>query len=191
MEVDGHMPLLAYHQLRLNHTFRHYYPGYRPHDLSELLTSESMECIQKIRVFYNESEVSILRTSYEMRPYTTLSFVHFMGHYGFKRTDRRALDDTYNRVEEGHLPLLIRDTRILETPYTNIAVQLKDKWLTPMYPLLYGTRRQSLIDQGIIDVADLHLHHVKMMKSIKLINAMIPFDESPSIDIHEFATLEK
>ena len=50
-------------------------------------------------------------------------------------------------------------------------------WYTPEAPLLKGTKRQQLLDQGMIYLDDIKYRDLQDFGSIRLFNAMIEFGE--------------
>jgi 4-amino-4-deoxychorismate lyase len=49
-------------------------------------------------------------------------------------------------------------------------------WLTPKTPLLNGTTRQRLLDDGKIVEAEIKVHELRRFTKVALLNAMIGFD---------------
>ena len=81
---------------------------------------------------------------------------------------------------EAEVLFLLPDGRITDTTFTNILLELEDGSLvTPAYPLLKGTQRGFLIEQGLVYEQD-HLtpKDLAHCRSILLINAMLPLEEA-------------
>ena len=51
--------------------------------------------------------------------------------------------------------IIIKNGLVIDTSFTNIAIHKDGKWLTPKHPLLLGTKRAALLEQGIIQEADI------------------------------------
>ncbi len=79
--------------------------------------------------------------------------------------------------------LIVKNGLLTDTSYANIAFFDGVQWLTPATPLLAGTRRQQLLEQGVITEATLHPSDLKQFKFAKLMNAMLTWAESPLISV--------
>jgi len=60
-----------------------------------------------------------------------------------------------------------------------------ETWVTPDSPLLKGTKRQFLIDQGIIFEKKIREEDIRNYLKVGLINAMIGFEEMPVIAVEK------
>jgi 4-amino-4-deoxychorismate lyase len=74
---------------------------------------------------------------------------------------------------------------IKDCSYTNIVFYDGAKWYTPVSPLLEGTQRAKLIQEGIITPKALYLSDLPNFQKFKCINAMIHWDvaEEYKIDL--------
>jgi 4-amino-4-deoxychorismate lyase len=73
--------------------------------------------------------------------------------------------------------LIVRGGYMTDTSFTNIALFDGTAWFTPSSPLLPGTKRQALIDMGVLRPADLTLSDVHRFSRISLINSMLDIDQ--------------
>lgn len=64
-----------------------------------------------------------------------------------------------------------------DTSIANIAFFDGVKWITPNTPLLQGTTRTRLLDEGKIYEAEISLELIPQFKKIALMNAMVGFIE--------------
>lgn len=67
--------------------------------------------------------------------------------------------------------------------YSNVALFDGFGYVTPSTFLLNGTKRQSLIAQGILKEKDIPVNELSQYRSLHLINAMIGLEDSIAIDI--------
>lgn len=106
-------------------------------------------------------------------------------YYPFKFANR----DMFQRIHDDMPPdaeaLIVISHRITDTTYTNVALKRQEKWYTPINPLLKGTRRAQLLEDGIIQLEDIFLDKLPDFEAIKLFNAMIPWDEAIEIPISQ------
>lgn len=73
--------------------------------------------------------------------------------------------------------LIVKNNLITDTSIANIAFLLDGQWFTPKSPLLKGTTRARLIDEGKIKIAHLRLSDVNNTSKIALMNAMMGWVE--------------
>ena len=73
--------------------------------------------------------------------------------------------------------IIVKDGYITDTSYTNLCFFDGTTWFTPDTPLLPGTMRQRLLDQGIIKEKSIPLSDLNKYQSISLINAMMDLGE--------------
>ncbi|HEX5330706.1 aminotransferase class IV, partial [Sulfuricurvum sp.] len=66
----------------------------------------------------------------------------------------------------------LRDTTI-----ANIALLIEGRWFTPESPLLEGTTRARLIEEGFLTAASLTPKDIEKATKIALMNAMVGFVE--------------
>ncbi|HON17298.1 MAG TPA: chorismate-binding protein, partial [Spirochaetota bacterium] len=59
----------------------------------------------------------------------------------------------------------------------NIAFYDGEKWLTPTKPLLYGTKREYLLEEGKIVEEEISTRDIKFFYKVSLINAMLDLEE--------------
>ena len=59
--------------------------------------------------------------------------------------------------------------------FRRIALFDGHEWVTPRKPLLVGTRRAALLDQGVLQQADLSVADLRAAQKVRLFNAMIDF----------------
>ena len=79
--------------------------------------------------------------------------------YRYKQADRSLLDQLYALRGEADDVLIVREGLITDTSIANVALWDGRRWDTPARPLLAGTHRQRLLDQGIIQERDIRVHN--------------------------------
>ncbi len=73
--------------------------------------------------------------------------------------------------------LLVKEGLITDTTIANIAFYDGNSWYTPQHPLLKGTKRAQLLDQGLLLEKDLKPEDLSSFIAIRLFNAMIDWGE--------------
>ena len=122
----------------------------------------------KIDVTYHE---------YKKRDISTLKVVFDNDiDYGYKSTCRDDLNKLYDLKDDCDDIIIIKDLLVTDTSVANIAFYTSSGWITPKNPLLKGTTRQRLIDDGKLFEADIKVQDIKQFSKIALLNAMIDFD---------------
>ena len=97
--------------------------------------------------------------------------------YSFKSTDRTDLN--WLAATKGNCDeiIIIKNGLVTDTSFTNIAIYKDGKWLTPKHPLLLGTKRAALLENVIIQEADITVDDLMKAEKVSLFNAMIDFGE--------------
>jgi 4-amino-4-deoxychorismate lyase len=72
---------------------------------------------------------------------------------------------------------------ITDTTFTNLAFHTGSEWITPVKPLLAGTRRAALIKQKIIVTASIREENIFNYLTIRLFNALLPWEEAIELPI--------
>lgn len=137
----------------------------------------------KLRMVYTPERVeSISLKPYERRAFDRIKLVPLPRgrDYAYKLADRSWLDAS---AEHGVLPIFVRGDRLADTHFSNILIREDGEWLTPREPLLKGVMREHLLKQGLIREADLRTSHIREGAIIGVINAMIPLEESPRMEV--------
>jgi 4-amino-4-deoxychorismate lyase len=132
----------------------------------------------KFRLLYNNKSYQ-----WEFVPYT-LPDIHTLKltiddqiDYSCKFSDRKKLNQLKEQRDNADDILIIKNGAITDTSFANIIFSDGTNWFTPKNPLLRGTQRAYLIDQGIISEAVIAPDDIKQFKEVRLINAMIRFDD--------------
>jgi 4-amino-4-deoxychorismate lyase len=168
--------LLPYHQARLNRTRAALWRGVAPIDLSSVLTvpdsigSEKYKC----RVTYGPEIVSIEWEKYQPRTIQSLRLVESDRiDYAFKYKNREALNALHAQRGDCDDVLIVKNGLITDTSYANVAFFDGKNWYTPAQPLLPGTQRAFLLDQGVIIPKVIRLEDLSQYVAVKLFNAMV------------------
>lgn len=171
--MDGKIFHLDYHQRRVERV--------SVIQLQEAAVKVSLpqEGVYKLRVSYTPT--AILRT--DIQPYTPRNIDSLKAvyddriDYSLKWEDRSALNRLHGLREHCDDVLIIKNGRITDTSYCNILFSDGVKWMTPSTPLLEGTCRARLIEEGRIRVEEIGVANLHSFKYYMLINAMLDFDE--------------
>ena len=78
--------------------------------------------------------------------------------------------------------LIVKNGLVTDTSFSNVAFLDGSRWLTPEHPLLEGTKRAKLLEAGILAEADIRPEEIYRFKKVRLINAMMDWEDSYEID---------
>ncbi len=177
---------LPYHEARLNKTRRELW-GYTDHwDLAELLEIPASvdESMHKCRVAYDKEIDNIKWEPYTLRTIRKIRRVyHDEIDYQYKYDDRDTLNTLFAQRGDADEILIIKKGLVTDSNYCNVAFSDGNRWLTPANPLLPGTQRAFLLDQGIIQTAEIREGDMKSFSQIRLFNAMVDWAHAATIDV--------
>jgi 4-amino-4-deoxychorismate lyase len=174
----GEICNIFYHQQRLARTMRHFYPQATVPLLSEALSRRKWpdDKIWKVHIEYDGSGILLVKTEeYHIRQIRNLRLIDDDEiSYAYKSADRRCLSDLSALKGDADEIVIVRNGLLTDTSYSNIALFDGCQWITPLHPLLEGTMRQSLLDQGVVTARDIRAEEWTDFRKVSLINAMMP-----------------
>ena len=174
----GRIYNLPYHNRRMNETRRNIFQASDKLDLSDYIHPEAYQDRTKCRVVYEQEIVEVEYAPYAIRPVSSLHIVEDNALcYRYKSTDRDALNRLFVSRGVADDVLIVQDGLLTDTSLCNIALWNGERWLTPSCPLLQGTKRASLMDEGVLFPSEIKVDDLKLYSRIRLFNAMIEFGE--------------
>lgn len=174
---DGKARYLPYHTARFNATRRDLF-SLPPSDLALAVAPPpgSWRC----RLLYDTHIRSVEYLPLVRRTWRRLDLVRADGlTYPYKDADRASLDLLRASRPDADDVIIVRDGLISDTTIANIALYDGSRWLTPKTPLLPGTTRARLIDEGAVILADIPAASLGRYENIALMNALIGFCPLP------------
>ncbi|MBV5312802.1 MAG: aminotransferase class IV [Prolixibacteraceae bacterium] len=184
---DGKILHLSYHQNRMNRSVEELYPGARPIDLAKaIVIPENFRTgLFKVRVLYRQTIEKVEIDPYNFRTIQSLKVVqHESIDYHLKYTDREILQQLFALRGNCNDIIIIKNGLVTDSFAANLLFFDGQNWVTPTTPLLKGTQRQFLLEQGIILEKEIREEDIRSYQKIGLINAMVDFDEMPVININ-------
>lgn len=174
---EGAFAHVKYHNERLNKTILEVYGIHADIRLEEVVTDQPDDGIYRCRVLY-DTEVREV----EYIPHKPLHLQHFKFieadlDYSFKSADRSDLMKLFEQRGACDDVLIIKEGLVTDSAIANIAVYDGKSWLTPEKPLLPGTTRQRLLDEGKLKYAPVTPQMVQESQRFALMNAMMDFNE--------------
>ncbi len=136
----------------------------------------------RIRISYNDKSYHFQVFEYFGRDIRSLKLVYNNNiEYPHKFEDRSQLEELTKQKEECDDILIVKNGFITDTSFSNIVFCDGQDWFTPNTPLLQGTARAYLLDNGIIKEKTIQPHNLSQYQSFKLINAIRHFEITPEI----------
>ena len=177
---EGKPSNLPRHNRRLNDTRAHFWPESTPLQLRDHLSSLSCEAgIVKARVVYGEKGIEDVSYSpYTMRHVHSLALIQ-ADHidYTYKSTGREPLNRLFALRGACDDILIVKQGLLTDTSIANIALSNGTHWYTPAHPLLKGTKRAALLEEGILQEKDIRPEDLPSFSTVRLFNAMIDWGE--------------
>ena len=168
----------------MNSTFEAHYTSSSPLLLKDILSqfnTNYQKC--KCRIVYNEKEYAVTQSDYVNPVIDALKIVTDDSiSYPFKASHRDQLTHAYQQRESAADIIIIKEGKVTDSYFANLAFFDGRRWWTPDQPLLKGTKRAFLLNQGVINEKKIGLTEIKNFKKISLINAMLDLNEI-SLDI--------
>lgn len=183
---DGIILNLNYHQYRLNRAMDELFPDAPKIDLAmEIAIPENCTTgIFKVRVLYGRTIGKVEIEPYVFRSINSLRVVHHESiDYHLKFTDRQILQELFAKRAFCDDLIIVKNGWVTDSFAANLLFSEGEKWFTPKTPLLKGTKRQLLIDNGIISEKEIREGDIRSYQKVGLINAMIDFEEMPVVNL--------
>ncbi len=177
---DGNFLNLQYHQERINRTFSKFFDRNDSFDLQAFLHEHNYPLTGKHRctVTYTKNERHLKIIEYKPKEIKRLRLKHGDDiDYSWKYADRTELNNLLNELPGDEELIIIKNGFITDTSYANLVFYDGKNWYTPSRPLLQGTRRKKLMDEGKIKEREIHIRDLKKFTKCSLINAMLDIGE--------------
>lgn len=180
---NGKVQNLAFHLERMRVTAQKFH--FTASDLpdleklaKELPASEKIKC----SVIYRDTIQDVKLMVYIPRKISDLKLIEADIDYSFKFADRSELDRLLKLKSDCDEILIVKNGRITDTSFANVVLENSHGLFTPDTPLLNGTKRQLLLQNGIISETVVTRDNLHTFSKIYLINAMLDIEDQKGID---------
>lgn len=172
--LNGYAHNLQYHQERIDRSFAEYFKVKSDFQLHKVITipQEYATGLIKLRFLYSKKDYQLEFSAYKPPDVQSLIMVESTLNYQFKFTERSELDSLLLKRGDFDDILIIRNEFITDTSIANIVFHNNSGWFTPSTPLLKGTCRQKLLDEGRIQEVVIKCGDLNAFDGFCLINAM-------------------
>ncbi len=180
---DGRISNLIYHQKRCNKSRKELFHSTDTLDLASAIIPPK-NGLYRCRIIYAKHIESIEYIPYTPKKITSLKVVSSSLDYHLKYTNR----DTFNKLlflhDDVDEIIIEKEGYLTDTTIANIAFYNGKQWVTPLNPLLKGTMRQKLIDEGFLQTKQIKKEDLSQYSQVALINAMVRFKILNHFNIH-------
>ena len=183
---DGVAENLAAHQTRVNKTLDTFNASKNSIVLASIVDQLLLpaEGLYKLRISYDlKGNHQSVFTTYQYKQIQNFALVDIKGQgYDFKFSNRDWINNAL--ALSGKDEILMHDGGLIkDCSYTNIVFYDGVNWFTPAVPLLEGTQRAKLINEGVILPKALYVQDIPGYKKFKCINAMLNWDTAIEYEI--------
>ncbi len=177
--VDGEVFNISYHQERYESVLEKFNISDRQ-NLKEFIKPPKTG-IYRCRLTYDLSKephtLGVTYHDYKKREIGSLKLVYEDNiDYSLKSACRNELDALYGLRGKCDDILIVKNSLITDTTIANIAFYDSKRWVTPAFPLLKGTTRERLLQDGKIFEENIYVDDLKHFSKVALMNAMVDFD---------------
>lgn len=168
----------------MDRTRRLLYPKAAVLRLSSILQEANLpdQGVFKVRIIYAEQLVEVEHAPYTIKPVQSLQLVNGNHiRYAKKLANRVSINDLLARRGACDDILMLQHGFLTDTSYANIALFDGTAWYTPASPMLRGTRRAQLLEQGTIKAAVIREKDLIHFSRLRLMNSMIPWEDAPTL----------
>jgi len=181
---EGKICNLSYHQKRCDFSRASLFQTTDTLQLASYIDPPS-KGLYRCRIVYAKNIQSIEYVPYVAKNISTLKIVPSTIEYAFKYAKRDAFDTLLKKYNDVDDIIIEKDGYLSDTSIANIAFYDGTKWVTPSSPLLKGTIRAKLIDEGFLHLAPIKKENLSDYTQVALMNAMIGFKILKNISIQD------
>jgi len=178
----GRAENLRYHQARFEKSQKALFNLQTHPSLSSLIAPPS-DALFRCRILYDSEIRSIEYLPYTAKTVKTLKIVQSDIDYAYKYADRDSLNTLLQAEKSVDEIIIEKDGLLSDTTIANIAFYDGKNWFTPEIPLLEGTMRAKLLDEGFLKTAKIRREDLLHYTHVALMNAMIGFKILKQADI--------
>ncbi|MGQ7869146.1 aminotransferase class IV [Sunxiuqinia sp. sy24] len=184
---NGKLQNLPYHNQRYNKARQDLF-SLHWQDLSERITipENCRNGIFRCRVLYAETIEKVEFIPWQARSIRSLQLVYDdQISYSHKFADRSRLESLYSQRGTADEIIIVKQGLVTDSFIANLVFFDGEKWFTPAQPLLQGTQRQKLLDEGQIHEAIITDNELFEYQKIGLINVFYNLYNMPVLEISQ------
>ena len=183
---DGIAENLAAHQSRVNKTLDAFNASNHSIELASIVQQLVLPAdgLFKLKISYDlNGNYQSVFTPYQYKQIQNFALVDINEQsYDYKFSNRDWINEAL--IQSGKDEIMMHDGGLIkDCSYTNIVFYDGVNWYTPAVPLLEGTQRAKLIEEGIIQPKALYVQDIPNFKKFKCINAMLNWNTALEYEI--------
>ena len=180
--VDGKIFHLSYHQRRYESVLNHFSIK-EVKNLKDFI-NPPLKGFYRCRLIYSSDAIKVSFYKYKKRDITSFKLIYDDEiDYFFKSVNRDSINTHFVSKGECDDILIVKNSLITDTSIANVAFFKNGIWYTPKKPLLYGTTRARLLEEGKLQEADIRVEDLHRFSKMSIFNALIDFDLSGKLKI--------
>lgn len=189
----GEFSNLIFHQNRMNNSRKVLFNCNHEINLSSILEEPSSKIyddeLYKCRIIYNSEITKVEFIPYNIPDIKCLKLVKCDDiDYNHKYLDRRPINKLLTYKGSSDDIIIVKNGLITDSSTANLLFYNGRQWLTPAMPLLVGTQRTKLIKLEKIQVADIRPEDLHNFQKVRLINAMLRFEDEIDVQTENIKT---
>jgi len=176
---NGQIFNLDWHNRRFNKTQKELFSINLDINLKEFI-SPPKTGLHRCKIIYNSDIQSVEYFPYKAKTFQNFQIVKSQLNYKYKYTNRLEFQELVAQYGE---IIIEKNGFLTDTSIANIAFFDGQTWFTPQTPLLEGTTRARLLDEGFLKLKNIKKENIKNYSHFALMNAMIGFRIQKSVPI--------
>ena len=176
---NGKIYNIEWHNLRCNRTRQDFFNISNVLYLQKHIKAPS-KGLFRCRILYGIEIISIEYIPYEPKKFNFFNIIQSNIEYNYKYANRESLNQLKRDFSNNEV-IIEKNGLLTDTTIANIAFYDGHSWLTPKIPLLEGTMRMKLLENGFLKEKDIKSEDIKHFLNFALMNAMIGFQVQKSI----------
>lgn len=186
----GEFSNLPFHQNRMNNSQKMLFDRIDEIDLVSTLKPHTADLpdnqLFKCRIVYDAEIRKIEFIPYKFPNISSLKLVNCDEiEYGHKYLDRGQINELSAQKGKADDIIIVKNGLITDSSFANLLFCNGEQWITPAFPLLKGTQRAMLLEQERIITADIRPSDLRHFKKVRLINAMLRFEDGVDVLVGE------
>ncbi|MCK4920061.1 MAG: aminotransferase class IV [Bacteroidales bacterium] len=169
------------HNFRMNQTRHHFFDDVSDLDLINYVADipnlpgdKTLRCTFS----YSKEIVNYKLVEYKIPHIKSLKIVaDNTVDYSYKYTDRSKLNTLFEKRKNCDDIIIMKRGFFTDSLFANLVFYDGSKYFTPANPLLKGTKRSRLIDEGILFEEEIGVDDLVLFKFCGLINAMLDLED--------------
>ncbi len=142
----------------------------------------------KCRITYDANNYNIQFVPYTLPAISSLKVIlSDTIIYQHKYLDRDEINHLYSLRDKSDDIIIVKNGLVTDSSYANLTFYDGSSWYTPAEPLLKGTKRELLLNTGLIKEAEISAKDISNFECVRLINAMIDFEDEVDVNIMDIS----